>query len=140
MTDLVLTKTVFLKAPPEHVWKFLTEADKLATWFYRGAHDLSAGGDYELVTNSLGKEGEKMCWGRILEFEPPTRLVHSFTHNFLEGAETLCDWTLEAVDGGTILTLRHSGWENVGDGAFGMAANHDKGWDEFFARLRHVTN
>ena len=44
MTALKLVKTVFLKAPPEHVWKFLTEADKLALWFHKGRSDLAAGG------------------------------------------------------------------------------------------------
>ena len=140
MTSLKITKTLFLKAPPEHVWRFLTEADKLALWFHRGRADLADGGDYVLETNSYGKEGEKLVWGAVLEMTPPERLVHSFTHNHLNGVETRCIWTLEAVEGGTILTLVHEGWEQVGDGAFAMAANHDSGWDEHFLRLRRVAN
>ena len=140
MTDLKITKTVFLKAPAAHVWKFLTEADRLAEWFHRGGGDLVAKGEYSLLTNTLGKEGTKMCWGKVVEFDPPRRLVHSFTHNHLKGVETLCSWTLTEAEGGTVLTLEHTGWEKVGDGAFAMAANHDKGWDEHFSRLRTVTS
>ena len=33
MTDSI-TKTVFLKAPRDTVWAFLTEKDKLARWFH----------------------------------------------------------------------------------------------------------
>ncbi len=140
MTNLKLNKTVFLKAPAAHVWKFLTEADRLATWFHRGGSDLVAKGDYILLTNTPGKEGSKMCWGKVVEFDPPRRLVHSFTHDYLKGVETLCSWTLTEAEGGTVLALEHTGWEKVSDGAFAMAANHDKGWDEHFARLRTVTS
>lgn len=140
MSAIKIVKTLFLKAPPEHVWKFLTQADQLALWFHRARTDLVEGGDYILETNSYGKEGNKMCWGKVLEMKKPERLVHTFTHNFLQEVETTCTWTLEAVEGGTILTLTHEGWDKVEEGAFGMAANHDTGWDEHFSRLRKVTN
>ena len=140
MKPMQLVKTVFLKAPREHVWRFLTEADKLALWFHVGEADLKNGGDYALLTNTYGKEGEKLITGRILEMDPPKKLVQTFTHQWLNGVETLCVWELEEFDGGTALTLTHSGWEKVGEGAFGMTANHDAGWDEHFVRLRRVTN
>ncbi len=135
-----IVKTVFLKAPPEHVWKFLTKADKLALWFHQGETDLEEGGDWALLTNSPGKEGQRMCWGKVLEMKKPERLVHTFTHPFLQEVETTCTWTLEEAKGGTILTLVHDGWDNFKDDPFGMAANHDTGWDEHFQRLRRVTS
>lgn len=140
MTAMKIVKTLFLKAPPEHVWKFLTEADQLALWFHRSDGDLKAGEDYTLVTNSYGKDGDKLCWGRVLEAKKPERLVQTFTHEWLKNVETICTWTLEAVPGGTILTLVHDGWEKVEEDAFSMAADHDSGWDEHFLRLRRVAN
>lgn len=139
MTEMTLVKTVFLKAPPAHVWRFLTEKDKLALWFHEGEADLKAGGDYLMLTNSLGKEGTRLMTGKVLAFDPPKRLVHTFTHKMLDGVETTCAWDLVEAEGGTMLTLTHSGWEKIGEGAFEMAANHDTGWDSFFIRLRHVT-
>jgi len=139
MSKLTIVKTVFLKAPREHVWKFLTEADKLALWFHQGEADMEAGGDYRLLTNSYGKEGEKLCWGKVLEMKKPQRLVHTFTHEWLKGVETTCTWVLEDAGGGTVVTLTHEGWEKVDEDAFGMTANHDTGWDKFFDRLRQVT-
>lgn len=135
-----LVKTVFLKAPRAHVWRFLTEKDKLALWFHAAATDVTPGGDYTLLTNSYGKDGDKLVWGKVLEMAPPAKLVHTFTHNMLKGVETICAWELAEFDGGTMLTLTHTGWEKVGEGAFIMAANHDTGWDEHFVRLRRVTN
>jgi len=140
MTEMKLVKTLFLKAPPEHVWKFLTEADKLALWFHKGREDLAEGGDWILETNSYGKEGETLCYGKVLELKAPERLVHTFTHQWLKGVETICTWTLEAVEGGTVLTLVHEGWDKVKEDAFNTAASHDMVWDEHFARLRRVTN
>ncbi len=134
-----LVKSVFLKAPPTRVWQFLTEADRLAEWFHRGEADLAAEGGYGILTNSLGKEGQRMIWGQVIEFEPPTRLVHTFTHDYLQGTETTCTWTLESAEGGTILRLEHTGFEKLEKGAFDMAAEHDKGWDEHFCRLRLIT-
>ena len=99
---------------------------------------MQQGGEYTLLTNSLGKEGDKMCWGTISELDAPNRLVHTFTHTYLQGVETTVTWTLTAEEGGTLLKLVHDGWENMTEGSFNMAANHDVGWDEHFARLRKV--
>ncbi len=139
MTNLAIVKTVFLKAPPEHVWQFLTDKDKLAQWFHEGGEDIRSGGDYVLLTNTAGKEGEKMCWGKVIDFDPPRKLVHTFTHHHLAGIETTCVWTLTEAEGGTVLKLEHDGFEKVVDNAFEMAANHDQGWDEHLLRLRRVT-
>lgn len=139
MTELTIEKTLFLKAPREHVWKFLTEKDKLALWFHEGEEDLQPAGPYALVTNSLGKEGSRLCWGEIIEFDPPSTLVHSFTHEGLSEVETTCRWTLTPAGDGTILRLTHSGFEKASEG-FKKAADHDVGWDEHFVRLRRVTN
>lgn len=138
MTELTITKTLFIKAPAAHVWKFLTEADQLALWFHRGAENLQASGRWSMLSNSPGKEGTEIMWGQVLEYSPPHRLVHTFTHNWIEGAETTCRWTLDEVEGGTVVTLVHAGWEAVADAAFNKAADHEKGWDEHFQRLRHV--
>lgn len=140
MTELNIVKTIFLKAPREHVWKFLTDPQKLALWFHEGAGELTEGGDWALLTNSVDKEGERMCWGAVIKMNPPELLIHTFTHPHLNGVETTCEWQLANVENGTVLTLIHSGWEKIKDGAFGMAANHDTGWDEHFIRLRRVTN
>ena len=137
--SMKIVKTLFLKATPEHVWKFLTQADQLALWFHRGGGDLNEGGDYLILTNSYGKDGLPLINGKVLEMKEPERLVHTFTHEWLKGVETTCTWTLEAVKDGTILTLVHDGWEKA-ENSFGAAEDHEKGWHEHLSRLRMVAN
>ena len=133
-----LVKTILLKAPRTHVWKFLTEADRLALWFHRGEKDLTGGGEWALVSNSLGKEGQRIGWGEVIVFEPPERLVHTFTLPRFDGVKTTCFWELQEVAGGTILTLTHEGLESLAADAFAVGSDFDKGWDEHFGRLRKV--
>ncbi len=140
MTELSLTKTIILKAPPQHVWKFLTQADLLATWFHNASCDLIEGGEYKIVSNSIGKEGDAIIWGEVLLSDAPNKLVHTFTHPMLQEKNTVCTWTLTEIEGGTLLTLVHTGFELVEDASFSMASSHDKGWDEHFLRLRHVVS
>jgi len=135
MTDAVLTKTVYIKSKPATVWKYLTEGEKLARWFHEADCNLTnPGTDYVLLMES----GNKGCWGRVLEVEAPNRLVYTFTHDYLKGYETRVEWTLKELDGGTQLTLVHTGLDKSEGDAFAMLSDHDKGWDEHLQRLRMV--
>lgn len=138
--SMKIIKTVFLKAPREQVWRFLTQPDLLAQWFHPGAGELVPGGDWTMLSNDADKQGQVVMTGTVLEMKEPELLVHSFTHEWIGGAQTTCTWTLQEVEGGTVLMLVHDGWENVADGAFGAATDHDKGWEEHLPRLRALTN
>ena len=139
MTDSII-KTVFLKAPKETVWAFLTEKDKLARWFHPAEENLADGQDYALLGDSAEGGSVRQCWGTVQHWEPPTRLVYSFTVKPLNGAMTTVTWTLDEMDGGTRLTLLHEGVGVAGDAAFGLLMALDKGWDEHFGRLRGVAS
>ncbi len=135
MTDAVLAKTIYIKSKREIVWKYLTEADKLARWFHEADCDLtSPDKEYALLMES----GNKGCWGRVLEVEPPSRLVYTFTHDVLKGFETRVEWQLKDLDEGTQLTLFHTGLDQSEGDALSMLSDHDKGWDEHLQRLRMV--
>lgn len=134
MSKLEITKTVFIKASAKRVWSFLTDAKKLGEWFHKGQTDISADGPWIVMLDE--HKDQRHCWGAVIEYTPYTRLIHTFTHKWLDGVETRCEWSLEEFDAGTVLTLRHTGWEAVGDRAFEQASGHDKGWDEHFGKLR----
>jgi len=138
MTDSI-TKTIFLKAPRETVWGFLTEKDKLARWFHTAEEDLAEGKDYALVAPSAEGGMTPQCWGTVQHWEPHSRLVYSFTVKPLKGAMTTVTWTLDPLPDGTRLTLLHEGVGVAGDAAFGLLMALDKGWDEHFGRLRELT-
>ncbi|MEM6627246.1 MAG: SRPBCC domain-containing protein [Pseudomonadota bacterium] len=133
----VMVKTVFFKAPPEFVWPYLVEAEKLGRWFHAPKTDYEVGADYQMLSTEGERKGQPLLWGRVLEMSPPVRLVHTFTHPHLQERETLCTWTLDAVEGGTRLTLIHEGLMEADD-ALGSLASHDAGWDEHFVKLREL--
>ena len=131
-----ITKTVFFAAPPEIVWQFLTQKDKLKLWFHPAENDLAAGEEYALIKED--KPGsERLCWGEVLSMSPPNSMVWTFTVGPLSGAMTTVSWTLEACDTGTRLTLVHEGLSDaMGDAPLGLITALDAGWDEHFGRLR----
>ncbi|SEW32775.1 Uncharacterized conserved protein YndB, AHSA1/START domain [Cognatiyoonia koreensis] len=131
MTDMILEKTIYLKATPAKVWDYLTEPDKLAIWFHKPKSPLIEG-EYEM----FGVEsGDKLMWGEVLVAEPFARLEYTFSIAPMAGQTSTVKWTLEDVEGGTKLSLRHEGLPQ-GEDAFGLILALDKGWDEHLARMR----
>ncbi len=45
-----LKKTVFLGVPVDTAWAFLTEADRLAQWFFKTDADFEVGAAYTLYS------------------------------------------------------------------------------------------
>jgi len=131
MTDARIQKSIYLGATPDTVWGFLTEAEKLGAWFHPAEADLKAGAPYALLSN----DGAQICWGEVLEMDKPNRMVWTFTIKPLAGVMTTVEWGIEAVPGGTRLTLTHTGLDAT-EAGFGLLAALDNGWDEHFGKLR----
>ena len=131
MTEVILEKTIYLRAAPSKVWAYLTDPEKLAIWFHRPTTALTDGA-YEM----LGAEsGERFMWGEVIVAEPFLRLEYTFAISPMGDQSSVVKWALEEVAGGTRLSLRH---ENLpqGEAAFDLALALDKGWDEHLARMR----
>ncbi len=131
MTDPVMIKTIYLNATREKVWRHLTEKDLLARWFHETDRDLTANVAFQYLSFHIDKEDRKLMWGDVVEIDPPQRLVHTFTHQWLKGVVTTVTWELQAVEGGTQLTMTHAGIPSLE-----QLSDHDKGWDEHLLRLR----
>lgn len=138
MGNVTITKTAFFMAPREIVWQFLTEKDKLGKWFHPADSDLTEGKDYSLI--SIADDGARMkiCWGTVLEMSPPEKLVWTFTVNALDGVMTNVSWSLEELNGGTKLTLVHSGLDETGKG-LELITMLDAGWDSHLGKLREIS-
>ena len=132
MTDMNIQKTIFIAASRDTVWRYLTEAKRLGEWFHPAKADLSAGGEYTLVSQ---KDGDRMCWGKVREMRAPALMRWDFTVGPMDGAMSQVEWLLEEAPGGTRLTLTHSGLPQSREG-FGLVLALDKGWHGFLAQLQ----
>ncbi len=141
MTSTTINKTVFFNATPDVVWSFLTDKDKLGTWYHPARADLCEGEDYELFETSDDGTQKPIVTGKVIEMSSPHKLVTTFIVGPFGGNSTTLTWVLEAFADGTRLSLKHEGIaEAVGEGAVGLLMALDKGWDEHFARLRANAN
>lgn len=111
-----IQRTLELEAGPDRVWKALTSADELASWFGDSAElDPGLGGEGWFGWESFGRAAV-----RIEAFEPETRLVWRWAREsntpLDQARSTLVEWTLiPRPDGGTTLKLEESGFEREQD-------------------------
>lgn len=129
----IIHKSLFFAASRETVWEFLTDKEKLGTWFYPAEANLAKDEDYVLLHKQEDGSLTKQCWGTVLEMEAPSKLVWTFSIAPLDGAMTTITWTLEEALGGTRLSLKHEGVEAAG---MGLLMGLDSGWDKHFGNLR----
>ncbi|QHQ35492.1 SRPBCC family protein [Algicella marina] len=128
---LEMVKTVFIKAPVEVVWDFLTRKENLDKWWNRVKADLAAGSDYTL----LREDGSAVVWGNVVRWEPPRLMETTFEVGALDGAVTRVLWELVATEEGTRLTVTHS---DIPDGAGSLFPPLDAGWDQHLGDLRKL--
>jgi uncharacterized protein YndB with AHSA1/START domain len=126
--------SIELAAPPERVWRAISEAAEIAKWFAPVVRVTEAPERRLFVSWGEGMEMEVP----ITVVEPPRRLRHRFGENGDTSAPLWVDWTLEAGAGGASTTLRlvHSGFSAAPawDEEFESTR---RGWRVFLANLRH---
>ena len=139
MSTDTITKSIFLNASPDTVWDFLVDKDKLGIWFHPAENNLEVGQEYALTGTDSDGHTNRICWGKVLEMEPPNRLVTTFAIKPLGTNESTLIWTLESVHGGTRLSLEHSGLAKAsGDSPLPLLMAIDAGWDKHFGKLREI--
>jgi uncharacterized protein YndB with AHSA1/START domain len=96
---------VLINAPIETVWSELVEQTKPRPFFWNGSWEtpeFMAGQPYRVASNK-GKIVAVI--GRILEMDPPRRLVTTFRLTALPDPPSRVTYTLEEKDGGTEFCL-----------------------------------
>lgn len=128
-------KTLRVDLPIEVAFQLFTE--QVNEWWPIDSH--SVGGQAAAATTLEGKpggrfyetqnDGSQVNWGRVLDWEPPKRIVLSFyPGRAVDSAQRLVvSFCTEA--GGTRLTLVHSGWERLAEQASAVHRNFEYGWD-----------
>ncbi|GAB3052688.1 hypothetical protein GCM10027053_10980 [Intrasporangium mesophilum] len=127
-----LTKTVLLPVTPDEAFALVTEPERLRRWHAISARvDLRVGGDYRWTI----VPGHTAV-GTFQEIEPGRRVVFGWGWEGQEGFDadtSTVTVTLTPVEGGTELTLTHTGFLNAD-----QAASHGDGWTHYLGRLETV--
>jgi uncharacterized protein YndB with AHSA1/START domain len=134
----VVFARVDIAVPPERVFRALTTAELTKWWgaddVYRTtrfALDPRPGGHWR--TDGVGADGTSFhVEGEVLEIDPPRRLVQTWQPSWDEGAPTTITYSLEPIDGGTRLTIRHSGFAGRPQSCEG----HGQGWERVLGWLQ----
>jgi uncharacterized protein YndB with AHSA1/START domain len=134
----MLLATVDIAAPAERVFRAIT-SDEILNWWgspdtYRTTKwigDLRVGGAWR--TEGVSKDGKPFAVdGEFLEIDPPQKLVQTWRADWDGKNLTTITWRLEAIDGGTRLTLRHDGFA----GRKQACEGHTQGWARVLDLLR----
>lgn len=130
--------TVTIAVPPERVFRALTAEDQIPLWWgsdalYRTTKhtaDVRPGGAW--YSQGKGADGHEFhVQGEYLEVEPPHRLVMTWKAPWDGDNVTTVTYTLEAVETGTRLTLRHEGFGARHD----SCRDHGSGWERVLGWL-----
>lgn len=143
LTSGMVFASVEIAVPPERVFRALTDPRELVKWWgapevYRTEEwkvDLRVGGHWEV----RGHEADGKAFvaqGQYVVIEPPHRLTLTWEPSWLPGLKTTLSYRLEAVAGGTRLTLRHEGFLGQGD----AAQSHTRGWEQVLGWLAKHLN
>jgi uncharacterized protein YndB with AHSA1/START domain len=107
-----------LPGPIERVWEYLTDSEKRGRWLATGPMELRPGGAFEYVWRNsdltdhddpvpekYAKYAEHRMAGRIVEVDPPRRLVHDWGDRGENSSEVI----FELAERGdkVLLTLTH---------------------------------
>jgi uncharacterized protein YndB with AHSA1/START domain len=127
--------TVEIAVRPERVFRALASSEIVGWWARPGVFDtrewtgdVRVGGRWQATGVARGQP--YTLEGEFLEVDPPRKLVHTWHLAGARGEPTTVTYLLEELDGGTRITLRHSGFP-PGE----SCANVSAGWESSFKHL-----
>jgi len=124
-----IVREVRICAPPDEVFPFFTDPDKMIVWKATEAKlDPRPGGIFRI--NVTGRDTAR---GEYVEIDPPRRVVFTFGWESADSPEppgsTIVEITLVPDGDGTLVRLVHSGVPDE------IRAGSAGGWDHYLARL-----
>jgi uncharacterized protein YndB with AHSA1/START domain len=135
VTELVVRKTVRVPLSPREAFRLYTEG--LSTWWPMRTHSVGQERTTDVVLEGRAGgrlyekrvDGGESDWGRVLVWDPPRKVVHSWHPGRGEETSQEVELTFTAEGGGTRLDLEHRGWEKLGDEAAENVRGYEQGWE-----------
>lgn len=142
-----IDRTIDIQASPDLVWRALTDARELSTWFQVTIEGAIEPGS-EVWMTSVHPQHAGMRWPvRIVELTPPRRMVWRWHPGAVDPAvdysrepQTTVTFTLEPVAKGTRLSVAETGFDRIDLSRRAKAFNdNSEGWTEVLVWVqKHV--
>lgn len=124
---------VLVAAPPSTVWRALVDAEHRSRWWsYLELHPEIGAGFTERWTGADGEE--RMTTGSVVDVSPD-RLLRLTWSDVGWPAETEVEITMGPTPAGTVVRVRHAGFERLPEG-HRIAHEHAAGWRMHLSHLR----
>src|SRR5688500_5669776 len=112
-----IDRTIEIAAPPERVWRALTDPRELSDWFQVTIDgEIRAGNEVWMTSTHKGYEGQRFAV-EFVELTPPRRMVWRWHPGAVDAAvdysreaRTTVTFTLEAAGRGTRLSMAETGF------------------------------
>ncbi len=144
-----IVSEIFIAAPPERVFRALTDSGELIRWFCGGEScrvkfwkmDARLGGSYSYATGKgsvvINGVDEFECHGDIIEFDPPRLLAYTWIGNWHNDKSrvTTVRWDLMPTNAGTMVKVTHSGLAEEAT----AREDYSNGWPGVMENLRKFT-
>jgi uncharacterized protein YndB with AHSA1/START domain len=127
-----VTCEVVVAAPPETVFPFFTEPDRMVRWMGTEAElDARQGGEF-----FVNVAGSHRARGEYVEVQPPNRVVFTWgwegEGNPVPPGSSTVEVTLTPEGEGTKVVLVHRDLPDIEEGG---ARSHEHGWTHYLGRL-----
>ncbi|MEM7521241.1 MAG: SRPBCC domain-containing protein [Pseudomonadota bacterium] len=138
MTDPII-KTITVGCAPARAFEIFV--DRTTTWWPLDGHVASAAAGKAALAVTIEPrvggaiyetmyDGSRTDWGEVLAYEAGRQIAMTWHPGNNADNPTRVEVFFEAAaDGGTKVTLTHSGWEVWGDTAQTRRDNYNIGWD-----------
>ncbi len=123
---------------PDEVWKYLTLSELIALWLMPNNFEAIVGHEFEFRTDpipSLELNGIFYC--KVIEIVPFKKLTYSWkggSRHEITTLDTIVEWTLEEHENGTILNLKHSGFNTEN---YSILTGMTDGWLKNIQKMLH---
>jgi uncharacterized protein YndB with AHSA1/START domain len=124
---------VFIKATPEEIWEAITKPEFTQKYFHGASIETASD-----ARRTLGPDGESWGEDKVVEFDPPRKLVHTWLSAYdpeLAAEEpSRVTWEIESQEGGlSLLTVVHDQLEGAPKTA---ASVNGVGWMRVLSGLK----
>ena len=136
-TDAI-EKTMELRAPVSRVWRALTDSQQFSQWFCVNFEAPFVAGKKMLGKITYPRYEHLTMEITVKAIEPETYFAYTWhpyaidpSVDYSHETPTLVEFRLEATTGGTLLSIKESGFDSVPEERrFEAFRRNDGGWDE----------